>query len=174
MRTGGSIKGSTLKFGEFGVRLKSMGTRITAKQLKEADIVIMRLMRPIGGQLFRRICTNIAVCTKGNETRMGKGKGGFDYWAARVPTGKVIFEVGGGSLREEIARELFRKLAEKLPGVFEFVKKTDAPRVSLKKLALEGDQVNYLSKMMSQPSKRFLNVMKLKLPEYKNFNGRKN
>jgi ribosomal protein L16/L10AE len=53
---------------------------------------------------------------------MGKGKGTFEFWATRyvlvawlslhqsqivfsVPTGRVIFEVGGVPIREEIARE---------------------------------------------------------------------
>jgi hypothetical protein len=42
---------------------------------------------------------------------MGKGKGSFEYWACRVPVGRVVFEVGGGGIREEIARQgelLFR------------------------------------------------------------------
>lgn len=61
---------------------------------------------------------------------MGKGKGAFEYWAcrlvllsqilpfacisswinlvlsySRVPVGRVVFEVGGGGIREEIAKE---------------------------------------------------------------------
>ena len=53
---------------------------------------------------------------------MGKGKGTFEYWATRYvstfdskthvnlrinscATGKVLFEIGGGGLREELARE---------------------------------------------------------------------
>ena len=54
---------------------------------------------------------------------MGKGKGTFEYWAcryvkgwvpcllasliyrSRAPPGRVIFEIGGGGLREEIARD---------------------------------------------------------------------
>lgn len=29
---------------------------------------------------------------------MGKGKGGFHHWAARVPIGRVVFEIGGGGI----------------------------------------------------------------------------
>ena len=53
---------------------------------------------------------------------MGKGKGTFEFWATRlvqsfhftgpcspehhsVPTGRVIFEIGGIPIREELARE---------------------------------------------------------------------
>ena len=52
-----------------------------------------------------RVFPDVPVCVKGNETRMGKGKGGFEYWACRVPVGRVVFEVGGGGIREEIARQ---------------------------------------------------------------------
>jgi ribosomal protein L16 len=52
-----------------------------------------------------RVFPDIPVCVKGNETRMGKGKGSFEYWACRVPLGRVVFEVGGGGIREEIAKQ---------------------------------------------------------------------
>jgi ribosomal protein L16 len=52
-----------------------------------------------------RVFPDIPVCVKGNETRMGKGKGSFEYWACRVPFGRVVFEIGGGGIREEIAKQ---------------------------------------------------------------------
>lgn len=36
---------------------------------------------------------------------MGKGKGTFEYWACRAPIGKVIFEVGGGGIAEQVAKD---------------------------------------------------------------------
>lgn len=36
---------------------------------------------------------------------MGKGKGTFEYWACRAPIGKVIFEVGGGGIGEQVAKD---------------------------------------------------------------------
>ncbi|KAI6127936.1 hypothetical protein EDD16DRAFT_1551080 [Pisolithus croceorrhizus] len=42
---------------------------------------------------------------KGNETHIGNGKGTFEFWAARVPTGRVISEIGGTPIREEFSRE---------------------------------------------------------------------
>lgn len=112
VRTGGSIKGSTLQFGKYGLRLKSEGIRISAQQLKEADNAIMRYVRPLNnGHLWRRLCTNVAVCIKGNETRMGKGKGGFDHWMVRVPTGKILFEINGDDLHEKVARKPSEKQA---------------------------------------------------------------
>jgi hypothetical protein len=58
-----------------------------------------------GAEVFMRVFPDIPVCVKGNETRMGKGKGSFEYWACRVPLGRVVFEVGGGGIREEIAKQ---------------------------------------------------------------------
>lgn len=52
---------------------------------------------------------------------MGKGKGEFDHWAVRVPIGRIVWEISGAS--EEIAREAFRQAGNKLPGLYEFVKK---------------------------------------------------
>lgn len=49
--------------------------------------------------------------------RMGKGKGKFDYWAARIPVSRIVFEIKG-DIHEKIAREAFRLAAHKLPGSF--------------------------------------------------------
>lgn len=59
--------------------------------------------------------------------RMGKGKGSFDHWAARVAVNRVIFEIKG-ELHEQIARDAFRLAGNKLPGQYAFIKK-DAPAV---------------------------------------------
>lgn len=47
--------------------------------------------------------------------RMGKGKGSFDYWAARVGVNRMIFELKG-DLHEEIVRDAFRLAGNKMPG----------------------------------------------------------
>ncbi|CCD22688.1 mitochondrial 54S ribosomal protein uL16m NDAI_0A05330 [Naumovozyma dairenensis CBS 421] len=175
VRVGGSIKGSTLQFGTFGMRLKSEGTRLTADQLKAADTALMRYVRPLNnGQLWRRLCCNVAVCVKGNETRMGKGKGDFDHWMVRVPTGKIIFEMSGDNLHERVAREAFRKAGDKLPGVYEFVSKESLVRVGLHGFKDEKliKETNYYQKLQEKPTKEFLNVLKAKEPEYRLFRGR--
>lgn len=35
-----------------------------------------------------RVFPDIPVCVKGNETRMGKGKGAFEFWACRLVSGR--------------------------------------------------------------------------------------
>ncbi|SCW03702.1 LAFE_0G16336g1_1 [Lachancea fermentati] len=175
VRVGGSIKGSTLQFGRFGLRLKTEGVRLTAQQLKEADNAIMRYVRQVNnGQLYRRLCTNIAVCIKGNETRMGKGKGAFDHWMVRVPTGKIIFEMDGDNLHEKIAREAFRKAGTKLPGVYEFVSESSLVRVGLQsfKDPNHDPKVNYFEQLKKKPTKEYLNELKSKQTNYRLFRGR--
>lgn len=172
VRTGGSTKGSTVQFGTYGLRLKSEGVRLKAIQLKEADNSIMRMMRPVGGQLWRRLSTGIAVCIKGNETRMGKGKGAFDHWMARVPTGKVIFEIAGENLHEQVAREAFRKAATKLPGLYEFIKVDTPVRVGLKHLIPKEEKINYFTEEKKNPSKVYLNKQQANDDIYKLYKNR--
>ncbi|KAI0305210.1 mitochondrial 54S ribosomal protein YmL47 [Multifurca ochricompacta] len=104
--TGGSVKGTTVAYGDWGLRIKGEGARLTAKQLTTAEEVIKRKIKPVkGAKVYLRVFPDIPVCIKGNETRMGKGKGTFEFWATRVPTGRVIFEIGGAPVREELARD---------------------------------------------------------------------
>lgn len=46
---------------------------------------------------------------------MGKGKGSFDYWAARVAVSQIVFEVKG-ALHEQVVRDAMRLAGNKLPG----------------------------------------------------------
>lgn len=177
VRTGGSVKGSTLQFGKYGLRLKSEGVRLTAVQLKEADNTIMRYVRPLNnGKLWRRLVTDIAVCIKGNETRMGKGKGAFDHWMTRVPTGKIIFEMDGDNLHERIAREAFRKAGTKLPGVYEFVTRESLVRAGLHTFkdldTVEKEKAVVPGSLSQRTKKKLINIAKSKEPEYALYRNR--
>ncbi|KAI0718365.1 mitochondrial ribosomal protein L16 [Cerioporus squamosus] len=135
---GGSTKGTTLAYGEWGIRVKGNGMRITAKQLKSADDALRRKIKPIkGAKVYMRVFPDIPVCIKGNETRMGKGKGSFEFWATRVAPGRVIFELGGAPIREELAREALRLACDKLPTRMEFIDSKAPPRLGNMVLAPE-------------------------------------
>ncbi len=58
---------------------------------------------------------------KPTEVRMGKGKGGVEFWAARVAPGRIMFEVDG--VPEDVAREAFRLAGAKLPIKTRFVQR---------------------------------------------------
>ncbi|KAJ6486842.1 mitochondrial 54S ribosomal protein YmL47 [Mycena sanguinolenta] len=130
---GGSTKGTTLAYGDWGIRIKGNGARLSAKQLETAEEVIKKKLKIIKGvKIYLRVFPDISVCIKGNETRMGKGKGTFEFWATRVPTGRVILEVGGTPIREELAREgscPLRLASTKLPTKMEFISRSTPPRL---------------------------------------------
>lgn len=97
--------------------MKDHDRRVSASQLKLAHETIRRRLRGMNYQLYPRVSANIGVYTKGNEQRMGKGKGKFDYWATRLPVSRVVFELKG-DIHEQIAKEAFRLAGHKLPGTF--------------------------------------------------------
>jgi ribosomal protein L16/L10AE len=132
----------------------------------------MKFMRANGGKLWRRLSTPIPVCIKGNETRMGKGKGAFDHWMARVPTGKVLFECGGENLHEQVAREAMKRAADKLPGLYEFIKVDTPVRVGLKTFRETEEKINYFEELEKKPSKVYLNKLKSKEDVYRLYRGR--
>lgn len=171
VRTGGSIKGSTLEFGKYGLRLKSEGVRLKAIQLKEADNSIMRALRPLQGKLYRRLHTGLAVCVKGNETRMGKGKGAFEYWAVRVPTGKIIFEIDGANVPEPVAREALRIAKDKLPGNYEFVTRDTLPKAGFISVPKpdQKDAPNYFKLAEEHPTSKWATLQMSKSPEIKKY-----
>ncbi|KAL8334854.1 hypothetical protein RB601_000133 [Gaeumannomyces tritici] len=113
--TGGSVKGTTVMWGDYGLRMKDHDRRISAQQLKRAEDAIKNRMRGQKYRLYKRLCCNIGVFTSGNEHRMGKGKGSFDHWAARVAVSQVIFEIRG-LVHEQVIKDAFRLAGNKLPG----------------------------------------------------------
>ncbi|BCR88312.1 mitochondrial 54S ribosomal protein uL16m [Aspergillus chevalieri] len=131
--TGGSTRGTTVVWGDYGLRMKDHDRRVPASHLKIAEETIKRRLRGMDYNLYKRVSANIGVYTKGNEQRMGKGKGKFDYWTAKVPVSRVVFELSG-KIHEKVAREAFRLAGHKLPGLWEFVRKGDPPVVGLTKL----------------------------------------
>ena len=84
-------------------------------------------------KLYTRVSANICVYKKGNEQRMGKGKGKFDHWACRIPVSRIVFEVKG-DLHEKVLMEALRIAGDSLPGLWETVKKGDPPVVGITKL----------------------------------------
>ena len=50
---------------------------------------------------------------------MGKGKAETGYWAARVKTGTVLYEIAG--VPEELAKEAMARIAQKMPVRCRFV-----------------------------------------------------
>ncbi|KAI5817420.1 mitochondrial ribosomal protein L16 [Pyronema omphalodes] len=135
--TGGSTRGTTVVWGDYGLRMCDHHRRVSALQLKNAEDTIRKKLRGMKYRLYTRVACNIPVYTKGNETRMGTGKGSMDYWACRLPTNRVIFELKG-EIHEQIVRDAFRVAAGKLSGNYETIKRGDAPCIGATKLTPEN------------------------------------
>jgi large subunit ribosomal protein L16 len=119
-RMGGTaFRGGTLDFGSFGLQALECG-RITNRQIEAARIAMTRYVKR-GGKIWLRIFPDKPVSKKPAETRMGKGKGGPEYWVAVVRQGRMLYEMEG--VPEEIAKEAFRLAQHKLPIKTRFVVK---------------------------------------------------
>ncbi|KAI3617902.1 hypothetical protein CBS9595_003811 [Malassezia furfur] len=126
--TGGSVKGTTVSQGIYGIRTLEP-CRLSATQLSAAETALKRKLKVVrGSQVFMRVFPDVPVCVKGNETRMGKGKGSFEYWACRYVAGS--YAIGGHvEVRKEVAKEALRLAAAKLPIRTEFVTVSTPPRL---------------------------------------------
>jgi len=108
---GEAWRGSTLSFGDFGLRALGRG-RITARAIEAARVALTRHIKR-GGRVWVRIFPDKPLTRKPAETRMGKGKGSPELWVAVVKPGRVLFEMEG--VPPAVAREALRLAAHKLP-----------------------------------------------------------
>jgi large subunit ribosomal protein L16 len=114
---GPAKRGVSLAFGEFG--LKALEPKwVTARQIESSRVTISRHLKK-GGKLWVRIFPDKAITKHPAETRMGKGKGAPDHWAAVVRPGRMLFEVEGLTLEE--AQKALKMASYKLPIKTKFV-----------------------------------------------------
>ena len=119
---GDATRCNTVVFGDFGlVAMDRMW--ITNRQIEAARIAMNRHVKR-GGKLWIRIFPDKPFSKKPAETRMGKGKGGPEYWVAVVKPGTVLFELGGGITRT-LAEEAMVLAGSKLPIKTKFVARAD-------------------------------------------------
>ena len=118
-RKGLATSGDKVSFGEFGLKTLQCAW-MKASQIEAARIILSRRLRR-GGKLWIRVFPDKPISKKPTETRMGKGKGETDHWAAVLKRGRVLFEIGG--VPEEYARESFKMIAYKFPFKTKFVKR---------------------------------------------------
>ena len=112
-----SQRGHTLSNGMFGI--KSLDSNfVTSRQIEAARIAATRYMKR-EGQMWIRIFPDKPITKKPLEVRMGKGKGGVEYYAAVVRPGRIMFEMDG--IPMEVAQEALRLAAQKLPVKTKFV-----------------------------------------------------
>jgi large subunit ribosomal protein L16 len=90
---GKESRGVEISFGEYGLQALEPGW-VTARQIEAARRTIVHAMKR-RGKIWIRIFPDKPYTKKPPETRMGKGKGGVEYWVSVVKPGRILFEVGG-------------------------------------------------------------------------------
>ncbi|MFC5865154.1 50S ribosomal protein L16 [Acidicapsa dinghuensis] len=118
-RRGKAWRGSTLSFGEYGLKVLECGY-ITDRQIEASRIAMTRFIKR-GGKVWLRLFPDKPITKKPAEVRMGSGKGALDHWVAVVRPGKILFEMEG--VAPEIAQEAMRLAANKLPLKTKFVQR---------------------------------------------------
>ena len=114
---GPANRGTTIAFGEYA--LKALEPKwVTARQIEAARVCIGRHLKK-GGKLWLRVFPDKAITKHPAETRMGKGKGAPDHWAAVVRPGRVLFEIQGVS--QEEAQKALSMASFKLPIRTQFI-----------------------------------------------------
>ena len=107
---GKSKRGSKLVFGVFGLKAEGRGL-ISGRQIEAARRAITRHIKR-GGEVWIRIFPDKPITKKPPESRMGKGKGSVEHYAAEVLPGRIIFEIDG--LPERVMKKALTLAAYKL------------------------------------------------------------
>jgi large subunit ribosomal protein L16 len=119
---GNATRGNRVVFGDFGLQTVEGGW-ISAATIEAGRIAAQQYLRT-EGRLYIRIFPRKPITSIPLETRMGKGKGEPDYWAAVVKPGTILYEISGTT--EEAARVCFARLAHKMPVRVRFVSRRPA------------------------------------------------
>ena len=114
---GNATRGNAVALGEFGLQALEGGW-LSAEAIEAGRVTASNFIQG-EGRLYIRVFPHKSVTSIPLETRMGKGKGEPEYWAAVVKPGMVMYEVGG--LPEQSARDCLARVAYKMPFKCRFV-----------------------------------------------------
>ncbi len=114
---GNATRGNTVAFGDYGLQALEPA-RISARHIEAGRMAATHYLHR-EGRVYIRIFPHKPVSKKPLETRMGKGKGEPEFWAAIVKPGTIMYEIGG--VEESVAKEALVRVAHKMPIKTRFV-----------------------------------------------------
>ena len=114
---GNAQRGNYVAYGEFGLQSLEGGW-LSAEAIEAARVTMTRFVSG-EGRYYIRVFPHKSITSIPAETRMGKGKGEPEYWAAVVRAGIVMFEIGG--IPEAAAKDALARVAYKMPFKCRFV-----------------------------------------------------
>jgi len=107
---GKALRGAEVSYGTYGLQAMEPGW-VSARQIEATRRTLVHQMKR-HGKVWIRIFPDKPITRRAAESRMGKGKGAVEYWAAVVRPGRVMFEVGG--LEDSAAIEVLHQASYKL------------------------------------------------------------
>ncbi|MBI4603098.1 MAG: 50S ribosomal protein L16 [Planctomycetes bacterium] len=116
---GNATRGNLVVFGDFGLQTLDRGW-ISAQQIEAGRVSASHFLHG-EGRIYVRIFPDKPISAQAAETRMGKGKGEPEYYAAVVRPGKILYEIAG--VPEDIARSALNRVCHKLPVRCRFVER---------------------------------------------------
>src|ERR1700740_1059156 len=114
---GNAQRGNTVSYGDFGLH-GAGAVGLSAEAIEAGRIPATPSVRG-EGRLFIRVFPHKSITAIPAETRMGKGKGEPEFWAAVIKPGMILYEIGG--LPESSARDCLARVAYKMPFRCRFV-----------------------------------------------------
>jgi len=118
---GKAMRGVKILNGDFALQALAPGW-VSARQIEAARRSIVRAMKR-RGKVWIRIFPDKPITKRAAESRMGKGKGAVEYWAAVVKPGRIMFEVSG--LDDEISVHALKQAQYKFSIKTRIVSKKD-------------------------------------------------
>lgn len=109
-----------LLYGSYGIK-SVLAIRIPFSRLDSARRTIKKVVKK-NAFLWQNVFADRPVTSKPAEVRMGKGKGAFSHNVALLGAGTVLFELGGPSLTEKLAKQAFLQASVKLGFQTRFVR----------------------------------------------------
>ena len=108
---GNATRDNYIDFGEIAL-VAMEPIWLQAKHIEAARVAINRCINR-QGQVWTRVFPDKPVSKKPADTRMGKGKGSPEFWAAVIKPGMILFEIGG--VEKKLAEKALTLAASKLP-----------------------------------------------------------
>lgn len=109
---GKASRGTEIHFGDYGLQALEPAW-ISARQIEACRRAMVREMKR-RGKVWIRIFPDKPITRRAAESRMGKGKGEVEYWAAVVKPGRIMFEIGG-DVTDSTALRALKLASYKLP-----------------------------------------------------------
>ena len=108
---GNATRGNNIDFGDIAL-VAMEPIWLSARHIEAARVALNRKINR-RGQVWIRVFPDKPISKKPAETRMGKGKGAPEFWAAVIKPGQILFEIGGVDL--ELATAAMELAGSKLP-----------------------------------------------------------